>query len=138
MSDAAGDRDVTFGALVRTARLAKGWTQDDLVEESGVSRSTITRWEGGNGGRYDPDQVRAVFDALGLDIREAVVLLGFATRDQLGLPPTPPRLFTATTEEVIRILEDPDVPEDQKREWLEYLRFRTQQDQKRRRPRKAG
>jgi hypothetical protein len=73
-----------------------------------------------------------------VDIREAVVLLGFATREQLGLPPAPPRMFGATTEEVIRILEDPKVPEEQKREWLEYLRFRTQREQERRRPRRAG
>jgi ribosome-binding protein aMBF1 (putative translation factor) len=45
MQDTAGDRDVTFGALVRSAREAKGWTQDELAEESGISRTTISRWE---------------------------------------------------------------------------------------------
>lgn len=135
MQDTTGDRDVTFGALVRAARESKGMTQDDLAEATGISRTTISRWERGDGGRYEPDQVRVVFDALGIDIREAVVALGFATRDQLGLPPAPPRMFTATIEEVIQILEDPAVPEDQKREWVEYLRFRTQRE---RRPRRSA
>lgn len=126
MRDTDGDRDVTFGAFVRAAREAKGLTQDELADLTGVSRTTISRWERGDGGRYEPDQVRAVFDALGQDIREAVVLLGFATRDQLGLPPEPPRLFDAVTEEAIRILRDPSVPDERKREWIEYLRYRTQ------------
>jgi transcriptional regulator with XRE-family HTH domain len=138
MRDTDDSRDVTFGAMVRAARAAKGWTQDDLVEESGISRTTISRWERGDGGRYDPDQVRAVFKALGLDIREALVLLGFVTREEIGLPPQSPRMFNATTEEVIAILEDPTVPEEQKREWTEYLRFRTQRERDQRRPRRAG
>ncbi len=108
------------------------------MEESGIGRATLLRWEAGDVSRPEPEKVRKVFRALGIDPREAPVLLGFVTREEMGLPAEPPRLFGATVEEVITILEDPDVPEHQKREWVEYLRFRTQRGHERRGHRRVG
>jgi hypothetical protein len=82
--------------------------------------------------------VRKVFAALGIDPREAPVLLGFVTREEMGLPPEPPRQFDVTTEEVISILEDPNVSDTEKREWVAYLRFRTQRAEQQPRRRRAG
>lgn len=118
----AGQR---FAQAIRTARAQKGWTQDDLVEESGVSAPTIKRWEGGNSERPEPELVRRVFRALGLDPREAAVILGYVTREEMGLPQEPPRRFSVTVEQVIAILEDPEVPDREKEEWVRYLQFRT-------------
>ncbi len=33
------------GRLIRALRLAKRWTQDDLAQATGVSRSAIAQWE---------------------------------------------------------------------------------------------
>lgn len=114
-----------FSQLIRAGRKKKAWTQEDLIEESGVSRSTILRWEAGKVERPDPEQVRAVFRALGLDPREAAVALGYLTREEIGLSPEPPRVFDATVEEVIEILQDPNVSDAEKSEWVQYLKFRT-------------
>ena len=63
---------------------------------------------------------------------------GFLTREEMGLPPEPPRVFDVTTEEVIQILQDPNIPDEQKREWVEFLRYRTNRPAPARRPRKAS
>lgn len=133
------DRGRQFGDAIRAAREAKGWTQDDLIERSGVSRATLLRWESGAARTPDSENVRKVFLALGLDAREAAVLLGYVTREEIALGPEPPRIFNATTEEVIEILEDPNVPEIEKQEWARYLRFRAGRDgQQAQRRRAAG
>ncbi len=36
---------LTVGARIRAARLAQGWTQDDLAQAVGVSRSAVAQWE---------------------------------------------------------------------------------------------
>lgn len=145
--DVAGIDDDTPGArlarVLREARHRKGWTQDDLVAESGVSAPTIKRWELGTAERPDPELVRAVFHALDLDIREAPVILGFVTREEMGLPPEPPRQFSGDIEEVIAILSSPKFSDAEKREWTAYLRYRAQQqrDQEQQAPvrrRRAG
>lgn len=66
-----------------------------------------------------------MFRALGIDLREAAVALGYLTRDEVGLGPEPPRVFDATVEEVIEILQDPNVSDTEKFEWVQYLRYRT-------------
>lgn len=140
MAGANGDtrsRGERFGHAIRAAREAKGWTQDDLVERSGISRATLLRWESGNAQNPDAENVRRVFIALGINPREAAVLLGYVTREEIALGPEPQRVFDKTTEEVIEILEDPSVPEVEKQEWARYLRFRTGRDDPPRR-RRAG
>lgn len=112
---------------VREGRARKGWSQADLVAESGVSEPTIKRWEGGNAERPEPELVRAVFRALDLDPREAPVILGYVTREEMGLPPEPPRRFSGDIEDVIAILEDPEIKDAEKREWVAFLRHRARE-----------
>lgn len=119
-----------FGTTIRSAREAKGWTQDDLAKESGTSRPTINRYEQGKTQTPEPDKARAIFKALDLDPRRIPVLLGYVTAREMGLPAELPRVLSAPIEEVVRILQNPDVPDAVKREWVEYLRFRS--------PRAAG
>jgi transcriptional regulator with XRE-family HTH domain len=114
-----------FARIVREAREQRGWGQDQLAEAAGVSRPTIQRWETAKTGTPDPENARRVFQALGLDPRLIPVVLGYVTAEEMGVDPVPPRLRDATTEEILTILEDPKVSVAQKREWLEFLRFRT-------------
>lgn len=146
MRDAGGEQSVSFGALVKARREHLGWNQDALAEEAtllmrrenpdsqGVSRTTISRWERGIGERYDADQVRAVFQALELDVREAVVLLGYAKREELDLPPEPPRIFDRTIEQLIDALNDPDLSDEVKQEIQAFVEFQTQRARTRQRP----
>jgi transcriptional regulator with XRE-family HTH domain len=115
-----------FASTVRAARIQRGWRQDQLATAAGVSEPTIQRWETGKTGTPDPENARKVFTALGLDPRLIPVLLGYVTAEEMDLPPEPPRVFNPTVEEVIRILEDPQVPAAAKAEWVEFLRFRAQ------------
>lgn len=65
----------TFGARVRVARDAKGWTQEELARAVGArpdgkpyvySGVVISRWEKGHGSPHDPDVIVRVCDALGV------------------------------------------------------------------------
>ena len=62
--------------------------------------------------------------ALRLDPREIPVILGLVTRDEMGLPAEPVRRLSATTEEIVKLFEDPDVSEEEKSAWVEVLRAR--------------
>ena len=74
----AGD----VGGLIRLARQARGWRQEDLATSSGYSRSTISRLETGSRAGTDVAMIRAV--AGKADVPAAV--LGAV----LGLPGSPP------------------------------------------------
>lgn len=77
-------RGEAFAALLVKARRDLGWTQDDLIFRSGVSRGTISRWEAGRASTPNPDHVRAVCAALGIDQRDALLALGYLTTDELA------------------------------------------------------
>lgn len=128
-------RGEAFANLIRDGRRAKGWTQDRLVEESGVSRSTVLRWEAGDASRPDPDQVRAVFLALGMDPRQAAVALGYLTPEEIAPPSGGTHALNEEEQEILAILRDPQVPSTEKAPLVSYLRFLRDQ---RRNPRKTG
>lgn len=116
-------RGEAFANLIREGRRAKGWTQDRLVEASGVSRSTVLRWEAGDASRPDPDQVRAVCLALGIDPRRAAVALGYLTADEVAAMDSRGHPLSQEEEEILAILRDPSVPSAEKGPLVEYLRF---------------
>ena len=49
-------RDI--GARIRTAREEQGWTQDQLAEAVGVSRSAVAQWETGRAGQVTGNLTR--------------------------------------------------------------------------------
>ena len=49
-------RDI--GARIRTAREEQGWTQDQLAEAVGVSRSAVAQWETGRAGQVTTNLTR--------------------------------------------------------------------------------
>ncbi len=59
--------DLRLGSVVRTARLRRGWRQQDLAAKGRVSRVTISRVEQGHVGPLSLDSIRAICGAL--DIR---------------------------------------------------------------------
>lgn len=98
-----------FATLIKDARDQRGWTQEDLVNASGVSRQTIIRYESGKATNPQPAEVRAVCSALELDPREAVIALGYVTRAELELPPPEPRMDPLLAR-AARTLADARVP----------------------------
>ena len=58
-------RDI--GARIRTAREEQGWTQDQLAEAVGVSRSAVAQWETGRAGQVTTNLTR-VAAALGVGV----------------------------------------------------------------------
>lgn len=118
MSDAS--RPPTFAELIVEGRRQRGWSQDELEAESGVSRSTLSRWERGLADKPEPAHVRAVCAALGLDPRRAAVALGYLTQEEVD--GDHPRL-DPNIEEVLAILQDPAVPGAEKESWIDYLKF---------------
>lgn len=130
------DRGAAFGALIRTAFDASGWTQDRFALETGISRATLNRWLAGHAKHPEADQVRAACRALGIDPRRAAVALGYLTEDDLSPNTTPAMAYTSEVGEALEILADPDLPEAKRAEALSYLRWvrseaqRTKPDQR--------
>lgn len=64
----AGDRFLTCnGPAIRELRLGRGWTQDDLAEQSGYSRRLIQKAE--SGGSLAPATLAVLAETLGADKR---------------------------------------------------------------------
>jgi transcriptional regulator with XRE-family HTH domain len=122
MPNEVQDRGKAFAELIRKARQDRQWTQDRLIEESGVSRSTLVRWENGRAERPDPDQVRALCRALGIDPRLAAVALGYLSEEDIR-PPGPANALSEVIQEVLEILQDPRVSSQEKDRWIDYLKF---------------
>jgi transcriptional regulator with XRE-family HTH domain len=62
---------VEIATLVRTAREARGWSQTDLAERSGVSHSGISALEKGKGAPT-MTTLRKLADALGVDVSQLI------------------------------------------------------------------
>ncbi|RJL23965.1 helix-turn-helix domain-containing protein [Bailinhaonella thermotolerans] len=75
-------RSVNLGAVIKAARLARGWTQVDLADALHRSPSTVSRWESGKQRLTDIDELRVVADVLRIpyeDLGLAVTLSGDST-----------------------------------------------------------
>ncbi len=53
-----------IGARIAAARRARGWTQGELAEQVGVSRSAVAQWETGRAGQVTANlsRIAAVLD----------------------------------------------------------------------------
>lgn len=105
-----------FARVIRNARAAKDWTMQQLADASGVSLPAIQRWEAGHATHPDPDQVRAVCLALGIDPRRAAIALGFLSPDEVGT------ILGHNVPELLTLLRDPSVDSAAKAVALETLR----------------
>ncbi len=63
----AMDIDRVVGAEIRAARSRKGWSQSKLADRTGLSFSTIRRYESGERS-IDMTSLGHLFDALGIDM----------------------------------------------------------------------
>lgn len=126
---------IAFGTLIGDARRAKGWSQDDLEAASGVSRSTISRWERGVSDSPEPPHVRAVCAALGIDPRRAAIALGFLTEDEVS--GTAARL-DPEVEGAMRMLESDSISPAERQGWIDYLKFLYAKGQRGNGPRRAS
>lgn len=133
--DVPADRNALgdLADLIRTARIGRGWTQDQLADAAEISRPTVQRYEQAKTTAPQPAQLRAIFRALGLDPRRIPVILGYVTADEMGLPPEPPRpALPADVEALAALLEDPDIPPAAKADLVEQLRLSVRQTRNRR------
>lgn len=73
----AGAGGDSFRAVIRAARKRRGLTQAELAHISGVSRSTLIRWESGEIARPEPDQLNAVIEAVGVPAEDVYRALGW-------------------------------------------------------------
>ena len=57
---------------VKELRKKKGWVQDDMAREIGVSLSTVQRWErqGGKPSRLARRELRRLFEEVGIEWNE--------------------------------------------------------------------
>lgn len=62
---------------IRELRQARGWTQQDLSDESGLSRSYISRLEMGDIALPSSDRLRALASALGTTTDDLLQAAGF-------------------------------------------------------------
>lgn len=114
-----------LGRIIRQGRRDKDWSQEELAAKAGVSAPTVKRYETGRTATPEPEAARRVFLALGLDPRWIPVVLGYVTAEEMDLPASPPpRVFSPTIDEAIRILENPNISASAKDEWVQFLRFR--------------
>ena len=64
------------GDLLREARERSGWSQEEVAERVGVSRTIVSRWENGVLTPQVPDQVNALCAALPISIEELLRAMG--------------------------------------------------------------
>src|ERR1700753_1395250 len=60
-----------IGARIRSAREEQGWTQDELAEAVGVSRSAVAQWETGRAGQITGNLSR-IARALEVDVEHLI------------------------------------------------------------------
>ncbi len=89
VSDMPAAGSSTWASTLRTARLAKGMTQDELADAANVHRATVIRQEKGTG-RPDDDSVERLARALDLPVKQSIDLAR-GVPDAEPLPPPLPR-----------------------------------------------
>lgn len=111
--DAETPEGTAFADLLRAGRAAAtpALKQDDVINNTSVSRSTYLRWEGGDvSSRPDLKQVREVCLFIGINPTQAAVALGLCTADEINPSPSEPE-FDPVALEIGRILADRSHPE---------------------------
>lgn len=69
------------GTIIKQARTAKGFTQEELAEKVGVKKSAVAKWENGRVSEIKRSNLKKLADALGLKPSQ---LLGDIEADPVG------------------------------------------------------
>lgn len=56
---------MTLGEKILNMRKARGWSQEELADRTGVSRQAVSRWESGSA-KPDADKIIAICDLFGI------------------------------------------------------------------------
>ena len=75
-----------FASTLRRLRLAAGQSVRDLENNSGVSRSVISRLESGEYARPQPETLRRLAQALRADVAELLTAAGYTADQAEALP----------------------------------------------------
>ncbi len=69
---------MSFGDTIKTARIARGWTQPDLGDRIGLTASRISRWEtGAEDPPHDPEIINTLVRELGLSADRVLREIGY-------------------------------------------------------------
>jgi transcriptional regulator with XRE-family HTH domain len=95
-----------LGAKVKELRESRGWTQGELAERAGLSRSYLCTLEGGKVGNPSGSVMTGLATALGVDIEVLNKAAGYPTPKHLRRPKDP-------LDEILELNEDDVItPED--------------------------
>ena len=56
---------MTLGEKILNLRKARGWSQEELADRTGVSRQAVSRWESGSA-KPDADKIVVICDLFGI------------------------------------------------------------------------
>ena len=70
------------GAIIKQARTAKGFTQEELAEKVGVKKSAVAKWENGRVSEIKRSNLKMLSEALGLNPNQ---LLGDMEEDPVSV-----------------------------------------------------
>ncbi len=88
---------MNYGDLIRSARLAKGWSQPDLADRVGTSITTVSHWETGKT-RPGVEDVNQLASALQLSPEQLLIAMGVV------LSPMPEARLPRDIVDALRIL----------------------------------
>jgi len=71
-----------IGAIIKTERIKKGMTQEELAEKVGVKKSAVAKWENGRVSEIKRSNLKMLSEALGVDPNQ---LLGDIEHDPIGV-----------------------------------------------------
>jgi transcriptional regulator with XRE-family HTH domain len=134
VGDGATDADrARWNAFARWARKAvddardiKGWSQPRVAAETGVSKAQLQRWMNADF-RADPQpaKVNGFARALGLELDEPYRILQWGRFAPESRPAAPTQIPDAVAA-LLRKLQDPSVPESEKRDALRTVEWLAQ------------
>lgn len=93
-----------FGDIIRTLRIEKGLTLDEVAKKIGVSNATVSRWETGEIKNIGRDKIGPLADALGTSTE---YLLGRSTNPEATITNNPLPIYIG--DEYIISTQTPDV-----------------------------
>ena len=70
------------GTIIKQARTAKGFTQEELAEKVGVKKSAVAKWENGRVSEIKRSNLKMLSEVLGLNPNQ---LLGDMEEDPTGV-----------------------------------------------------